>query len=61
MKEFYIKAQVPFDCPDDIRQFVIDEMKEQLPEGATFRGSIGSGMIGTEVVAIIYTMEETDE
>ena len=61
MKEFYIKTQVPYDCPDDIKQLLIDEMKEHLPEGAKFRGSIGLGMFGGETVAIIYTMESDDE
>lgn len=60
MKEFYIKTQVPYDCPDDLKQLLIDEMKEHLPEGAKFRGSLGLGMFGTEVVAIIYTMGEPD-
>lgn len=58
MKEFYLKTEVPYDCPDDVRQLVIDEMKESLPDGAEFRGSIGLGMFGTSTVAIIYMMEE---
>jgi len=61
MKEFYLKTEVPYDCPDDVRQLLIDEMKTTLPYNSHFKGSIGLGMFGGTTVAIIYTMESDDE
>jgi hypothetical protein len=61
MKEFYLKTEVPYDCPDDVRQLVIDEMKASLPYNSHCKGSIGLGMFGGTTVAIIYTMESDDE
>lgn len=30
MKEFYIKTQVPYDCPDDVKQLLIKDYARGL-------------------------------
>ncbi len=61
MKEFFLKTDVPHDCPDDVRQLLIDEMKSTLPYNSNYKGSIGLGMFSGTTVAIIYTMEPDDD